>query len=69
MWLNSDDGAESRVRADPAYRRPKVTQEKRDLFLTYDDPPVGAAVSFTTVLSIPYAIEQLVPKLSAIPGG
>ncbi|RSN05342.1 hypothetical protein DMC63_38310 [Streptomyces sp. WAC 05977] len=62
VWLNSDVNAETRVRADPVYRRLKVSAEKRDLFITYENPPVGAAISFNTVLSIPYAIEQLVPK-------
>ena len=64
VWLNSDVGAESRVRADPVYGKLKVSAEKRDLFITYENPPVGAAISFNTVLSIPYAIEQLVPKLA-----
>ncbi|MFD5243699.1 iron-siderophore ABC transporter substrate-binding protein [Amycolatopsis sp. NPDC058340] len=68
VWLNSDVGAETRVRADPVYRKLKVSAEKRDLFITYENPPVGAAISFNTVLSIPYAIEQLVPKLAAVPG-
>ncbi|WP_410664804.1 iron-siderophore ABC transporter substrate-binding protein [Amycolatopsis sp. lyj-84] len=67
VWLNSDTGAEARVRADPVYGKLKVSAGKRDLFITYDNPPVGAAISFNTVLSIPYAIEQLVPKLAAVP--
>ncbi|WP_199746625.1 iron-siderophore ABC transporter substrate-binding protein [Amycolatopsis sp. WAC 01416] len=68
VWLNSDVNAETRVRADPVYRKLKVSADKRDLFITYENPPVGAAISFNTVLSIPYAIEQLVPKLAAVPG-
>ncbi|MFE6616366.1 hypothetical protein [Amycolatopsis sp. NPDC057786] len=65
VWPNSDLGAEARIRAGPVYRKLKVSAEKRDLFITYENPPVGAAISFNTALSIPYAIEQLVPKLAA----
>ncbi|WET81155.1 hypothetical protein P3102_08010 [Amycolatopsis sp. QT-25] len=38
------------------------------LALPYENPPVGAAISFDTVLSIPCAIDQLMPKLAAVPG-
>ncbi|WP_229833831.1 hypothetical protein [Streptomyces xantholiticus] len=39
--------------------------EKRDLFVPYQDPDIGAAFSFHTVLSIPYAIDEIVPLLTA----
>ncbi|WP_026360404.1 iron-siderophore ABC transporter substrate-binding protein [Amycolatopsis nigrescens] len=65
MWLTSDAEAEQRIRTDPLYQQLKVTQEKRDLFVSYENPPIGAAISFNTVLSIPYAIDQTVPLLAA----
>ncbi|MGQ0842216.1 iron-siderophore ABC transporter substrate-binding protein [Actinokineospora sp.] len=66
VWLVSDAGAEQRVRADPLYARLKVAAEGRDLFVPYAEPPVGAAISFNTVLSIPFAIDNLVPLLAKI---
>ncbi|WP_411080099.1 iron-siderophore ABC transporter substrate-binding protein [Streptomyces sp. cmx-18-6] len=65
VWLGTPD-TEKSLKADPLYKKTKVHQEKRDLFLPYDDPDIGAALSFNTVLSIPYAIDQAVPLLEAI---
>lgn len=65
VWLTSDPEAETRVRADPLYSRLAVATEGRDLFVPYAEPPIGAAVSFNTVLSIPYAIDEMVPLLAA----
>ncbi|MBP2479297.1 iron complex transport system substrate-binding protein [Crossiella equi] len=64
VWLTSDDKMEGTVRADPVYQRLKVTQEKRDLFVSYENPPIGAALSFNTILSMPYALDNLVPILA-----
>ncbi|QQQ78896.1 iron-siderophore ABC transporter substrate-binding protein [Saccharothrix sp. 6-C] len=66
VWLMFDQSAWERVKSVPAYQRLEVVSEKRDLFLTYMDPPIGAAMSFNTVLSVPYGIEQVVPLLEAI---
>ncbi|MGP4086245.1 iron-siderophore ABC transporter substrate-binding protein [Streptomyces sp. KR55] len=65
VWLGTPD-TEKAMKADPLYKKTKVYQEKRDLFLPYDSPDIGAALSFNTVLSIPYAIDQVVPMLEAI---
>lgn len=64
IFLTSDPNAEKRVRSDEVYSGLNVAKEKRDLFVPYGEPPVGAAISFSTVLSIPYAIDQMVPLLS-----
>ncbi|GGP64433.1 iron-siderophore ABC transporter substrate-binding protein [Saccharothrix coeruleofusca] len=66
VWLTSDVAAQERVKAVPAYQRLDVVTGKRDLFLTYMDPPIGAAMSFNTVLSVPYGIDQVVPLLEQI---
>ncbi|MEU9032631.1 iron-siderophore ABC transporter substrate-binding protein [Streptomyces sp. NPDC048383] len=65
VWLGTAD-TEAAMKADPLYTKTKVNMEKRDLFLPYDSPDIGAALSFNTVLSIPFAIDQVVPKLEAI---
>lgn len=64
-WLTSDAATEERISADPLYQKLAVAAEDQDLFVSYTDPPVGAALSFNTVLSIPYAAEQLVPQLAS----
>lgn len=64
VFLTSDPSAEGRVKADPVYQGLKVAREGRALFVPYAEPPAGAAVSFNTVLSIPYAIDQVVPLLA-----
>ncbi len=66
IWLCADPSAESRVKADALYAKLKVAAEGRALFVPYTDPPIGAAFSFNTVLSIPYALERSLPLLAAI---
>ncbi|MER5863128.1 iron-siderophore ABC transporter substrate-binding protein [Kitasatospora sp. NPDC002040] len=65
VWVTSSTAANDRIKAEPFYQKLKVQQEKRDLFVPYTDPDVGAAFSFNTVLSIPYAIDQIEPLLTA----
>ncbi len=64
IFLTADAGTESTVKADKVYSTLKVAQENRAVFLPYEEPPLGAALSFSTVLSIPYALDQLVPLLT-----
>ncbi|MFI0981127.1 iron-siderophore ABC transporter substrate-binding protein [Streptomyces sp. NPDC021093] len=66
VWVTSSSEANDRIKAEPLYKSLKVHKEKRDLFVPYQDPDVGAAFSFNTVLSIPYAIDQIEPLLTAI---
>ncbi|WP_235998836.1 iron-siderophore ABC transporter substrate-binding protein [Qaidamihabitans albus] len=63
VWVTSGEEANNRIKAEPLYQRLKVHQDGRDLFVPYENPDVGAAFSFNTVLSIPYAIDQMVPML------
>ncbi|MEU5878985.1 iron-siderophore ABC transporter substrate-binding protein [Spirillospora sp. NPDC047279] len=63
VWLTTGKEPHGRIKGDKVYKELKVAKEGRDLFLTYQDPPIGAALSFNTVLSIPYAIEQTVPLI------
>jgi len=66
VWVTSGAEHDTRIKAEPLYQKLKVVQDKRDMFVPYQDPDVGAAFSFNTVLSIPYAIEQVEPLLTAI---
>ncbi|MFJ6247027.1 MULTISPECIES: iron-siderophore ABC transporter substrate-binding protein [unclassified Streptomyces] len=66
VWVTSSTEANDRIKAEPLYKKLKVNQEKRDLFVPYQDPDIGAAFSFNTVLSIPYAIDEIEPLLTAV---
>ncbi|ROT29793.1 iron-siderophore ABC transporter substrate-binding protein [Micromonospora sp. HM5-17] len=63
FFLTSDASAEPRVRADRVYATLEVAKRNGALFLPYENPPIGAALSFSTVLSIPYALDQILPLL------
>ncbi|MFE3453511.1 iron-siderophore ABC transporter substrate-binding protein [Nonomuraea sp. NPDC059194] len=63
VWLTTGKEPWERIKNDSVYKELKVAKQGRDLFLTYQDPPIGAALSFNTVLSIPYAIDQVVPLI------
>jgi iron complex transport system substrate-binding protein len=65
VLLTADESVEPRVKADPVFAALKVAKEQRAVFVPYMEPPVGAALSFVTVLSVPYAIDQLLPMLVA----
>lgn len=66
VWVTSSTDANDRIKAEPLYKKLKVHQEKRDLFVPYQGPDIGAAFSFNTVLSIPYAIDEIEPLLTAV---
>jgi iron complex transport system substrate-binding protein len=64
VFLTADAKTEPTVKADKVYSTLAVAKENRAVFLPYEEPPVGAALSFSTVLSIPYALDQLTPLLA-----
>ncbi|GAA2526718.1 iron-siderophore ABC transporter substrate-binding protein [Pilimelia columellifera] len=64
VWFVTGGDTQKQLMANNLYRRLKVAQEGRHLFLDYENPPVAAAMSFNTVLSIPYALDQVLPQLS-----
>ncbi len=43
-------------------------KEGRDIFLDVNDPLAGA-LSFSTVLSLPFLLDELVPQLAAAVAG
>jgi iron complex transport system substrate-binding protein len=64
VFLTADATTEPTVKADKVYSTLAVAKQNRAVFLPYEEPPIGGALSFSTVLSIPYALEQLVPLLA-----
>ncbi|WP_433331806.1 iron-siderophore ABC transporter substrate-binding protein [Spirillospora sp. CA-294931] len=63
VFLSSIPDIKKTVEGDKVYSALKVAKEKRTVFVPYN--PTGAAISFNTVLSIPYAIDQMVPLLNS----
>ncbi len=59
VWLAEPEQPES----IDTYRQLDVFLEDRDIFLN-DGHPATAAMSFQTVLSLPFALDQLVPEFS-----
>ena len=57
----------ARLRTDPLYPRLRVAREGRDVFVV--DEPLSGALTWSTVLSLPVAIDQLAPKLAAAVDG
>ncbi|CAM4183767.1 iron-siderophore ABC transporter substrate-binding protein [Nocardiopsis rhodophaea] len=65
VWVTSSEEANDRIKGEKLYQRLNVVKDGDDLFIPYQDPDIGAAFSFNTVLSIPYAIDETVPLLTA----
>ncbi|MBB6171885.1 iron complex transport system substrate-binding protein [Nocardiopsis mwathae] len=65
VWVTSGEEADDRIKDEKLYQRLDVVKDGRDLFIPYEDPDIGAAFSFNTVLSIPYAVDETVPLLTA----
>jgi len=57
----------ARLQADPVYPTLRVAREGRDVVVT--DQVLSGALTWSTVLSIPLAIDRLVPQLSAAVDG
>ncbi|WP_116950426.1 iron-siderophore ABC transporter substrate-binding protein [Jiangella endophytica] len=55
------------IEAKPLYDQLQVVQDGRVLFI--EDPLVSGALTWSSVLSLPYALEQLVPQLATVVGG
>lgn len=64
FWLVFSDSTQEDIEDDPLYQQLDVATEGRDFFISVDDV-LAASISFGTVLSLPFAIEGLVPILVA----
>lgn len=61
-----DPKQERALNKDRLFNSLRVAREKRVVPLRYyTDPPVGVALAFNSVLSIPYGIDGILPKLTA----
>jgi iron complex transport system substrate-binding protein len=64
LWnVGHDDTLRAQIEAKPLYETLQVVQDGRSVFV--EDPIVAGALTWGTVLSIPYAIDELVPLLAA----
>jgi iron-siderophore transport system substrate-binding protein len=63
VLANDPVAARAQLAADPVFAGLEATRENRVLYVPYATPAVGAALSFNTVLSIPYALREFVPLL------
>ncbi|BFU45162.1 iron-siderophore ABC transporter substrate-binding protein [Krasilnikovia sp. MM14-A1004] len=63
IWFVTGDGTREQLAANTTYQQLGVAREHRDLYLDYENPPVATAMSFNTVLSIPYALDRIQPQL------
>jgi iron complex transport system substrate-binding protein len=66
LWIGGDAAAFENVTSVPVYPQ-RVVEEGRDLFLPYD--PIGGAISFSSALSLPFLVDELVPELAAAVDG
>lgn len=58
------EAARQQLAANPVFQELTAVKEGRVLYVPYEEPAVGAALSFNTVISIPYAIDEFVPLLA-----
>lgn len=65
VWLASNvTETRTTLDKDPLYAGLAVAKDKRDILIE-EGADTGSAVSFITVLSIPYLVEHYVPQLAA----
>lgn len=63
LWGASEEGQLETVEESRIYQQLDVAKEGRDIFIT--DAAVYQAFATNTVLSIPYALDNLVPRIAA----
>ncbi|MEU1620733.1 iron-siderophore ABC transporter substrate-binding protein [Streptomyces sp. NPDC005722] len=69
VWILPDTtAAVTKLHKDKLYADLKVVKEGREVFVT-ETGDYGNAVSLSTVLSIPYVLDRLVPQLAAAVDG
>ena len=69
VWIVPDTtGAVAKLHKDKLYADLKVVKEGREVFVE-ESGDYGNAVSLSTVLSIPYVLDRLVPQLAAAVDG
>lgn len=67
VWnFGTSEGARASLEANPLYRQLDVVRDGRVVYVA--DPVVSGALTWSTVLSIPFALDALVPTLAATVG-
>jgi len=67
LWIVSTEAERQAIENDPLYQQLDVAKQGRAIFL---DQQLSGAASFSSVLSLPYLLEELVPQLAdATDGG
>ncbi len=66
IWVTVVAESFEPVRTDPLYGRLDVAKQGRDVFL---EETLSGALSFGSVLSLPFALDELVPRLAAAVDG
>ena len=66
VWVTVLAESFEAVRTDPLYRRLDAAREGRDVFL---GETLSGALSFGSVLSLPFVLDELVPRLAAAVDG
>ena len=67
LWVNSEKSTDEMV---PTYKNLDVSKQGRDVFIGEDEKdPLYIASSFVTVLSLPFYLDQVVPRLVAAVDG
>ncbi len=56
------------IENNPIFQQLAVAREGRTIFFVGAEDPIYGALSFSTVLSLPYAVEELVPRLAEAVG-
>ncbi|MQA01041.1 MAG: ABC transporter substrate-binding protein [Dehalococcoidia bacterium] len=68
VWFTLTDAEQPALESLPLYRGLKAARAGRDVFLG-GDSPLSGALSFSSVLSLPYALDELMPVLAAASDG
>jgi iron complex transport system substrate-binding protein len=63
IWATTSDAERTGLLDDPIVKRLRATRENRHVFTGLE---LGGAMNFTTVLSLPFVAEKLVPQLTSI---
>ncbi|SIS00852.1 iron-siderophore ABC transporter substrate-binding protein [Williamsia sterculiae] len=66
--IDTGDQTEQQVRENTLFRTLKVARTNCATFLPFEaEPPIGAALAFNSIISIPYGIDQVVARLNSQP--
>lgn len=64
IWFSSTASHEEDMKNNEVYGKLRAAREGRDIFLDSNEDPIKAALSFNTVLSHPYLLDNFAGKLA-----